>query len=487
MADAPVAEKVPWPNKKEDYDLKDVLGSGATAVVQEAYCTPKDVSVAIKRINLEKCSTGVEELLKEIQAMNWCKHENVVSYHTSFVVKDELWVVMQLCGAGSLLDIIKSRVKSENYRNGVIDEATIATVLKEVLKGLEYLHENDHIHRDIKAGNILLGIDGSIRIADFGVSASMNSTKEDKRDAKRYTFVGTPCWMAPEVMEQVCGYSYEADIWSLGITAIELATGAAPYHKYPPMKVLMLTLQNEPPTLESGTEDKSLYKHFSRSFRKMVAACLKKNASDRLKAKDLIKHEFFKKARDKSHIVKTLLADGAPIKPQKVKRVPGSSGRLHKTTDGEWEWSDEELDLNSEEGMAAAAAERSPRVKAPMPSFPEKDGEAKSDGLRGTPMSLVLRLRNEKRELNDIRFEFTRHQDTADSVALELVEAGLVDGRDRCAVAANLQKIIDDPSPDRTITFAISSGCKANELSDEKSLTGYAQLSLTNAQSPPAV
>ena len=172
------------------------------------------------------------------------QHKNVLTCHATFQTRrnhvDELWVIMPFMNLGSALRVLTLRNK-KGIGEGCGEIATRA-LLQSTLEGLKYIHDQDIVHRDIKAGNILLDSSGAVCIADFGVSTWLKNRNQvrDRSEGVAATFVGTPCWMAPEVMEQTTGYDHKADIWSFGITALELAKGYAPYAKYAPMKVLLM-------------------------------------------------------------------------------------------------------------------------------------------------------------------------------------------------------------------------------------------------------
>ncbi|TYK11428.1 serine/threonine-protein kinase dst1 isoform X2 [Cucumis melo var. makuwa] len=283
-----------------DYKLLEEIGYGASATVFRAIYIPSNEVVAIKCLDLDRCNSNLDDIRREAQTMSLIDHPNLVRAYCSFVVERNLWVVMPFMAEGSCLHLMKTA-----YSDG-FEEVAIGSILKETLKALEYLHRQGHIHRDVKAGNILLDSNGSVKLADFGVSACMFDTGDRQRS--RNTFVGTPCWMAPEVLQPGTGYNSKADIWSFGITALELAHGHAPFSKYPPMKVLLMTIQNAPPGLDYDRD-----KRFSKSFKEMVAMCLVKDQTKRPTAEKLLKHSFFKNAKPPEVSLKKLFANLPPL------------------------------------------------------------------------------------------------------------------------------------------------------------------------------
>ncbi|KAM3321497.1 serine/threonine-protein kinase BLUS1 isoform X1 [Capsicum chacoense] len=283
-----------------DYKLLEEVGYGASATVYRAIYLPFNEVIAVKCLDLDRCNSNLDDIRREAQTMSLIDHPNVIKSFCSFVVESYLWVVMPFMAEGSCLHLMKIA-----YPDG-FEESAICSMLKETLKALEYLHRHGHIHRDVKAGNILLDTNGAVKLGDFGVSACMFDSGDRQRS--RNTFVGTPCWMAPEVLQPGAGYDFKADIWSFGITALELAHGHAPFSKYPPMKVLLMTIQNAPPGLDYDRDKK-----FSKSFKEMVAMCLVKDQTKRPTAEKLLKHSFFRNAKPLELSVKNLFAGLPPL------------------------------------------------------------------------------------------------------------------------------------------------------------------------------
>lgn len=306
-------EELKFSTDINNYELGEPIGYGSSAVVHVGKYIPHNKVVAIKVFDLDSFERNhIDELRKEIQIMSLSKHPNLLPVYGSLVHELKLYIFMPLLRGGSCLDIMRTA-----HPHG-FDEPTIGAILLQGLEGLSYLHRNGLIHRDIKAGNLLVGEDGVVQLADFGVSSSLMEGGE--RKGLRKTFAGTPCWMAPEVMEQ-SGYGFKADIWSLGITALELANGRAPFAKYPPMKILMLTLKRDPPTL-----DRSTTKHkFSKTFKEMIDYCLAKDPVRRPPPEKLLQHSFFKQATKRNvSLVNTLLKGLPPITERIHKYQPPS-------------------------------------------------------------------------------------------------------------------------------------------------------------------
>ncbi|KAI8825214.1 Ste20-like serine/threonine kinase [Fimicolochytrium jonesii] len=255
------------------YEIQNQIGKGSFGEVYRGIHRRTSLPVAIKVIDFEESSDDIDEIRHEISILSALDSPYVTKYYGSYVKGTKLWIVMEYCDGGSLFDLIKQ---------DPLDETVVAVVMKELLNGLAYLHAHGKIHRDIKAANVLLTGGGEVKLADFGVSAQVTATI-----TKKNTFVGTPYWMAPEVILR-SAYNAKADIWSLGISAWELAKGLPPHANIHPMRVLFMIPQQPPPTLPAT---------FSAPFRDFVAQCLAKRPSQRPTAQSLLKHPFITGAR----------------------------------------------------------------------------------------------------------------------------------------------------------------------------------------------
>lgn len=333
-------DKVQYPLESTAYKIIDEIGAGVSAVVYKALCVPLNSSpVAIKSIDLDRSGGDIDGFRRETKTLSLLSHPNILAAHCCFTAGRRLWVVMPFMSAGSLQSII-----SAAFPDG-LSEPAIAVALKETLHALAYLHGQGHLHRDVKAGNILVDSTGSVKLADFGVSASVYEWSPESHSSSLVSFTdvaGTPYWMAPEVIHSHTGYGFKADIWSFGITALELAHGRPPLSHLPPSKSLFMKITKRFRFSDYEKKSKNAQR-FSKAFKNMVASCLDPDPAKRPSAEKLLKHSFFKNCSKGVDFLARNVLHGLPsveqrFKETKIRRLPSIK------SDGDGDGDDSEED-----------------------------------------------------------------------------------------------------------------------------------------------
>nr|XP_015800376.2 STE20-like serine/threonine-protein kinase isoform X2 [Nothobranchius furzeri] len=393
MFKLPEKKKKQYEHVHRDVDPEDIweiigeLGDGAFGKVYKAQNKQNGTLAAAKVIDT-KTEDELEDYMVEIDILASCNHHHIVKLLDAFFFQGKLWILIEFC-AGGAVDAIMLELERP------LTEPQIRVVCRQTLEALIYLHENKVIHRDLKAGNILLSLDGDVKLADFGVSAKNTNSLQ-----RRHSFIGTPYWMAPEVV--MCEtskdrpYDYKADIWSLGVTLIELAQIEPPNHEMNPMRVLLKIAKSEPPTLMQPSR-------WSPEFRDFLRKALDKNVDNRSSAAQLLQHPFVTSVTD-SRPLRELIAEAKAEVTEEIE-------------DSKEEEEEEEPDTPvmapghkrgpSDVSMASSEEDKVPPTPSNLESVTEKT-EAKpvedrtSDKLSDEGLGASEIDKNEDEKLNDV-------------------------------------------------------------------------------------
>ncbi|GJJ78072.1 hypothetical protein EMPS_10431 [Entomortierella parvispora] len=389
------------------FTRQELVGRGAYGAVYKGIENATQQVVAIKVLNLDTEEEDVSDIQREIATLSQlknCDSQNITRYHGSFLNGTKLWIVMDYAAGGSIRSLLQALTR--------IDEKCIAVIAREVLQALGYLHKHGIIHRDIKAANILLTDEGRVQLCDFGVAGqvTMNSLK-------RNSFVGTPYWMAPEVIKEGQTYDFKADIWSLGITIYEIATGNPPFADQDPMRAVSLIPKSRPAQLEGD---------WSPAMKEFVALCLHEEPNERPSAEDLLKTKWIKSTSKNSLVLlKDLVAKYEHHKLESALNKDETGGEID--IDHELENFDMEVDPDAWRFDTAKTVPKPTPSRASSISRPSTDPSSDLTTVRSPIQSaqdsgVVMQGRNGKQQ----DFEHKRQESGAPSSSAALATSPTV-------------------------------------------------------------
>ncbi|MEN2496033.1 MAG: STE20/SPS1-related proline-alanine-rich protein kinase [Marteilia pararefringens] len=433
----------------------------------------EDALFAIKKICLSDSNLDLNSITNETNVMMNFQHVNIIKYFKAFFDSENVCILMELCNA-SIFDVLKYRYKSLDGLKAcpIMKPKEIASIIKQVLNGLKYLHNDGYIHRDIKSGNIMLNESGTVKIVDFGVSGKVCYNSIGR--GTRTTFVGTPSHIAPEVIlgEQ---YDNSADVWSLGITCIEMASGVAPYSEYKPLRILSDIINKPPPTLETVSLSPDQFKKYPKEFNRFVSGCLEKTPKLRKSVPELMSNEFILKfSKGSNYILNSVLMSGN-VNYLQMKIDHSDSAKTKYIYEPS---EDEEEDHIEPKSVSTSGSMRSMTAHSKSEPSSVHETLSSSNRLPNRPEKLfkvIMRMRNvNDSSLNDIDF-YVQPTDDWSKWAKDMLSDGLILPSHKDSVSNALKLLIENELEE--VIFKLN---KEQNLTqeDRKNFNGFAKLTL---------